>query len=64
MTIPGQSAKLNVRQSVFVAKSPNIMSAECTSIMSECKSVIYYICVYTCVGGQVGWVCSACVHKL
>ena len=26
---PGQSAKLNVRQSVFAAKSPNLMFAEC-----------------------------------
>ena len=25
MAIPGQSAKLNVRQSVFVAKLPNLM---------------------------------------
>ena len=31
MAIPGQSAKLNVRQSVFVAKLPNLMSAECTT---------------------------------
>ena len=28
MTIPGQSAKLNVRQSVLVAKLPNL---ECTT---------------------------------
>ena len=27
---PGQSAKLNVRQSAFAAKSPNLMSAKCT----------------------------------
>ena len=32
MAIPGQSAKLNVHQSVFaVAKSPNLRSAECTT---------------------------------
>ena len=28
---PGQSAKLNVRQSVFAAKSPNLMFTECTT---------------------------------
>ena len=28
---PGQSAKLNVRQSAFAAKSPNLMSAICTT---------------------------------
>ena len=26
---PGQSAKLNTRQSVFAAKLPNLMSAKC-----------------------------------
>ena len=31
MAIPGQSAKLNVHQSVFVAKSPNLMPAECAT---------------------------------
>ena len=34
MAIPGQSAKLNVRQSVFVAaKLPNVISAKCTASM-------------------------------
>ena len=28
---PGQSAKLNVCQSVFVAKLPNLMFVECTT---------------------------------
>ena len=31
MAIPGQSAILNIRQPVFVAKSPNLMYAECTT---------------------------------
>ena len=31
MAIPGQSAKLNIRQSVFVAKSPNLISVKCTT---------------------------------
>ena len=31
MAIPGQSAILNVHQSVIVAKSPNLMSPECTT---------------------------------
>ena len=31
MAIPGQSFKLNVCQSVFVVKLPNLMSAECTT---------------------------------
>ena len=35
---PGQSAKLNARQSVFAAKSPNLMSAKCTTPT---------VCVYT-----------------
>ena len=30
---PGQSAKLNVCQSVFAAKLPNLMSAKCTPRM-------------------------------
>ena len=29
--MPGQSTKLNVCQSVFFAKSPNLMSAQCTT---------------------------------
>ena len=33
MVIPGQFAKLNVCQSVFVVKSPNLMSTECTTPM-------------------------------
>ena len=37
MAIPGQSAKLNVRQSVFVAKLPNLTSAKRTT------STVYYI---------------------
>ena len=32
MAIPGQSAKLNARQSEFVAKLPNLMPAECTNL--------------------------------
>ena len=28
---PGQSAKLNVRQSAFAAKSSNLMFTECTT---------------------------------
>ena len=31
MAMPGQSAKLNVCQSVFAAKLPNFMSAKCTT---------------------------------
>jgi len=31
MAIPGQSAKLNARQSVIVAKLPILMSTECTT---------------------------------
>ena len=30
--INGNPATLNVRQSVFAAKSPNLMSAECTTL--------------------------------
>ena len=30
---PGQSAKLNVCQSAFAAKSPSLMSAKCTTPM-------------------------------
>ena len=33
MAIPGQSAKLNVHQSVPVAKLPNLMPAECTTLI-------------------------------
>ena len=33
MVFPDQSIKLNVGQSVFVAKSPNLMPAECTAPM-------------------------------
>ena len=33
MVMLGQSAKLNTCQSLFVAKSPNLSSAECTAPM-------------------------------
>ena len=41
MAIPGQFTKLNVCQSVFVATSPNLMPAECTSPMI-CRPGILY----------------------
>ena len=33
MKVLGQSAKLNIRRSVFVAKSLHLMSVECTTPM-------------------------------
>ena len=56
MTIPGHSTKLNVHQSVFVAKSPNLMSAKCTTTTVHS--------VYACV--SITLVCvsaSVSVHK-
>ena len=40
MVISGQSTKLNVRQSELVAKSPNCMSAECTTFTVHKKETI------------------------
>ena len=42
LVIPGQSTKLNVHQSVIVAKSPNLMSAKCTT-PTVCKLCTTYV---------------------
>ena len=45
MAILGQSAQLNVCQSVFVAKLPNFMAAECISLVANRKLLINtYLC--------------------
>ena len=43
IAIPGQSTKLSIRQSVFVAKSPNLLSTKCTT-----PTVQLYICALFC----------------
>ena len=45
---PGKSTELNVHQSVFAAKSPNLMSAKCTTptVYSVCVCVL--ACVFVC----------------
>ena len=48
MTIPGKSTKLNIYLSVFVAKSPNLMSAECTTPMIFCVKSIIKSCINYC----------------
>ena len=37
---PGQSTKLNVCQSAFAAKSPNLMPAKCTTPTVYCSNLL------------------------
>ena len=53
----GQSAELNVCQSVFAAKSPNLISVECTTPM---VCIYEYLCeVYVFLLSKAGGIAQA-----
>ena len=44
LAMPGPWAQVNICQSVFAAKSPNLMSAKCTTVTYVKRSLCQNIC--------------------